>query len=108
MHLKFDEGTLTTAQDATANNHDGTLGSGVSWVPSPWARMRWRLMAQQQALSPWLDCSARLPLHADGTRERGGLPHDTGRCAESGESSGSAPLRHGHYRLLCDQHEHLV
>ena len=34
MHLKFDEGTLTTAQDATANNHDGTLSAGVSWVPS--------------------------------------------------------------------------
>ena len=34
MHLKFDEGAFTTAQDSTANDHDGTLGAGVSWVPS--------------------------------------------------------------------------
>jgi hypothetical protein len=31
MHLKFDEGTDSTAEDSTANNHDGTLGAGNSW-----------------------------------------------------------------------------
>jgi hypothetical protein len=31
MHLKFDEGADTTAEDSTANNHDGTLGAGNSW-----------------------------------------------------------------------------
>ena len=34
MHLTFDEGTLTTAEDSTANNHDGTLGSGATWGPA--------------------------------------------------------------------------
>ena len=33
MHLKFDEGAFTTAQDSTAGDHDGNL-AGVSWVPS--------------------------------------------------------------------------
>lgn len=34
MHLKFDEGTGATAQDSTANNHDGTLSAGATWGPA--------------------------------------------------------------------------
>ena len=31
LHLKFDENTGSTAQDSTANNHDGTLDTGATW-----------------------------------------------------------------------------
>ena len=44
MHLALNEGTLTTAEDSTANNHDGTLSAGATWGPakmgaSPWSWM---------------------------------------------------------------------
>jgi Concanavalin A-like lectin/glucanases superfamily len=32
MHLPLDEGTGTTPQDATANNHDGTFAGTPTWV----------------------------------------------------------------------------
>jgi hypothetical protein len=32
IHLPFDDATGTTAEDATANNHDGVLTNGPTWV----------------------------------------------------------------------------
>jgi hypothetical protein len=34
-YYHFDEGTGTTAHDASDRHHDATLVSGPQWVPSP-------------------------------------------------------------------------
>ena len=39
LHLKFDEGTGTEAQDSTVGDHDGTLGPASPGYPPPWGRM---------------------------------------------------------------------